>query len=322
MFIFLIESSPDSAKDALLSVLNKSGDVDVGEDLLDDEQEIVFRKTIQDPLRNLDPLRSPIDPLQGLDIYNSSDMGLLGQRSSNIGLYHIGLRIDEQTNNNRNKTGSDLRYASSPAEEVSEEFGNLLEGETNYETSSDIHSSHTSLDRKYSGTSGHAGLSRKYSGTSDICSTSHVTLPESTSAKLTNQKAPTLLRQRSCDSQPITGQVTTQGQGQTIKTRSVSRDSGLSTLPPSGESTLTHPLSSMDRSSTEPSLKAASKKLTHYRSMSDYGLPHKAISEDGAEGKNSETTSLSSSLPSNQKGEFQFKIMVISGPYFTEKNLM
>ncbi len=275
-------------------MLNKSGDVDVGEDLLDEQQEIVFRKSIQDPLQNLDPLRSPADPLQGLDIYSSSDMGLLTQRSSNIGLYHIGLRIEEQTNNNRNKTQSDLHYASSPAEEVSEEFGRLLEEETNYETSSDIHSSHTSLNRKYSNTS----------DVSSTISTGHVTLPQCTSAKLTNQNAPTLLRQRSCDSQPITGQVTSQGQGQTIKTRSVSRDSGLSTLPPSGESTLTHPLSQMERSSTEPALKAASKKLTHYRSMSDYGLPHKAITEDGgSEGKNSETASLSSSLPSNQRGK-------------------
>lgn len=86
---------------------------------------------------------------------------------------------------------------------------------------------------------------------------------------------------------------------QTLKTHSLSHDSGLFTSQDCVES-------SSQVNSTKA--KQSVKKLTHYRSMSDYGLPHKAIVEDAnTEDKSSESASLSSSLPVNQRGMFLIK---------------
>ncbi len=84
----------------------------------------------------------------------------------------------------------------------------------------------------------------------------------------------------------------------TIKSRSVSYHSGLSTLTAGTES---------DREQTGSKQAAQNaKRMTHYRSMSDYGLPHKAILEDtNSEGKNSDSPNLSSSFPTNPKGELR-----------------
>ena len=251
------ESSPESAKDALLSVLNKSGemDFDFGEDTL---------HTCVRPTKSLppDPLRV-LDPLRGLDIYRSADMSILASRSSHAGLYDFNYPIEEQIISERNQSQSDLSFASSPktdldAEEVSEESENMCSKD---------------------GSSIYVGrYGRKYS------------LENNNVPPAQSQHDPLLSPDPDSSSQKYDPP-----RGQTIKNHSFSYDSGLSTLSTSVESS--HQMSSARTNQS-------AKKLTHYRSMSDYGLPHKAILEDiNNEGKGSESTNLSSSLPSNQKGK-------------------
>ena len=261
------ESSPESAKDALLSVLNKSGemDFDFGEDTL---------QTFVNPTKVLppDPLRV-LDPLQGLDIYRSADMSILASRSSHAGLYNFNYPIEEQTVSEKNQCQSDLGFASSlktdlDAEEVSEELENMC-----------------SKDNRSIVNEGKDG--RKYS------------LENSNVSSAQSQHDPLLSPYPDSSSQkqdPL--------RGQTIKNHLFSYDSGLSTLSTSVESS--HQMNSAKTTQS-------AKKLTHYRSMSDYGLPHKAILEDvNNENKGSESASLSSSLPANQKGKIRaFKCCLI-----------
>ena len=259
MPISFSESSPESAKDALLSVLNKSGDMDFdfGEDTL---------QTFKHPTKTLpsDPLRI-LDPLRGLDIYRNADMSILASRGSQLGLYNIGYTIEEQAVDDQNNTQSDMKFASSPktdtdTEEVSEELNWLAQ---NNRSNSHVDNS-----------------GRKYSKDSDNRHQPH-------SKKQHDQLISPDPETNSQQNDPHSGQ--------TIKTHSLSCDSGLSTLPSSVES-------SQQMSSAKAT--QSTKKLTHYRSMSDYGLPHKAILEDvTSEGKSSESTSLSSSLPTTQKGK-------------------
>ena len=184
-----------------------------------------------------------------------------------MGLYNFGYTIEEQTYNDQNDIQSDMTFASSPKTDMDAE-----------EVSEE---SELLLQRSRS-SSYVSDTSRKYSLDSGNKHETHSK----------QQHDPLLTPDPESSSQQNDPQ-----SGQAIKTHSLSCDSGLSTLPASVESS--HQMSSTK--ATQPT-----KKLTHYRSMSDYGLPHKAILEDvNSEGKSSESTSLSSSLPANQKGRTQ-----------------
>ena len=220
-----------------------------------------------------DPLRV-LDPLQGLDIYRSADMSILASRSSHAGLYNFNYPIEEQTGSEKDQSHSDLSFASSPKTDLdAEEVSEEIENMCSKDGSSTVHV-------------GKDG--RKYS------------LENNNVLRSQSQHDPLLSPDPDSSSQKHDPP-----RGQTIKNHSFSYDSGLSTLSTSVESS--HQMSSAKTTQS-------AKKLTHYRSMSDYGLPHKAILEDVThEGKVSESASLSSSLPSNQKGKIRtFKYSIIT----------
>ncbi len=102
-------------------------------------------------------------------------------------------------------------------------------------------------------------------------------------------------RQKSYDPllspEPEHGSETDHREHKAIKVHSISYESGMSSL--------------ATKQQSRPGQAAGrTKKTIHYRSMSDYGLPHKAILEDGSsEGRSSGSTSLSASYPTNPSGK-------------------